>query len=464
MVSNSGTHVQAIVRLDPVQAEPILRDLLREPECELDAAWALRTIAKKQPGGSLIESRFGWPARDYRKIQSGPPEWTTIFEEERRIEYVGVIRQRIVDLREESKSGDHKIIPYHYRLKELAKVLAAMDPKHSADLISEIAALPADYDGWSRVALLESLVFGDVRLPADRLMTIIEPVIEQFRKHGINNDSSLLTHLLCILPFVDSPAIGIAKVRALASEFRLSLYELHDLLMALSKSSDQQGLSLLRDLALQNEQSFQHNAKEWLEAIAACPLTEARDMLLSFVEPEVTGSVGNLILPDYAADFLAARLSELARTDASVAERILQLTSLPVSPQRRLLLAKVIAWLDSPQSLLAGLNLIDDSSAERIPYDLRKAIEEVFLEKRPYAGNSQSYTLVPRAASDLRKRLLEMAEHDPRRARSAYDLLGQIEEWRLEYGRPSSEPRHPAYESGEAWPPLPPETGDLLQP
>jgi hypothetical protein len=45
-----------------------------------------------------------------------------------------------------------------------------------------------------------------------------------------------------------------------------------------------------------------------------------------------------------------------------------------------------------------------------------------------------------------------MAMKDERRKNSALSLLAQIEEWRLEYGRPAGEPRHPAIESGEPWP------------
>jgi hypothetical protein len=119
------------------------------------------------------------------------------------------------------------------------------------------------------------------------------------------------------------------------------------------------------------------------------------------------------------------------------------------------ILTKVIAHIDTPESILAGLDLIDDDSADPLPYELWKAIEDIVLEKRPTRANSQSYTLVPRAATDIRKRLFEMAQHDSRRTRSAYNLLGQIEEWRLEYGRPTSEPRHPAVETTGAWPPLP---------
>jgi hypothetical protein len=39
------------------------------------------------------------------------------------------------------------------------------------------------------------------------------------------------------------------------------------------------------------------------------------------------------------------------------------------------------------------------------------------------------------------------------RKKSALALLAQIEVWRLEYGKPNSEPRHPHFESLALWPP-----------
>jgi hypothetical protein len=50
-----------------------------------------------------------------------------------------------------------------------------------------------------------------------------------------------------------------------------------------------------------------------------------------------------------------------------------------------------------------------------------------------------------------------MVRQDQYRARSAYQLLGQIDLWRLQYGRPAREPRHPAFDSGELWPPAAPD-------
>jgi hypothetical protein len=51
-------------------------------------------------------------------------------------------------------------------------------------------------------------------------------------------------------------------------------------------------------------------------------------------------------------------------------------------------------------------------------------------------------------------KLFEMVLNDPHRRRAAFAILGQVEVWRIEHGRPNREPRHPMIESGEAWPPI----------
>jgi hypothetical protein len=450
----SGWHVQALVRLAHAQSEAILLDLLNEPEYELDAAWGLAVIAHKdRPGPNAIAiARHSHTARDYRKVRSSPTEWSAGFDDELREKHAAAIRYRILSLIDASRSGDNETMPYHHRLKELARVLAALDPRNSAGLIVEIAGLPSRFDGWQRLALLEASVFAGIALPTDRAFAILDPVLEQFRIHGIYNDAHLLMRLLCLLSFVDVPARGIARMRDLLSEFRIAPHNQRDLLMALSQCGDEAGLGFLRDLARENDVLFQHSAREWLEAVAACPLPGAKAIVLSFVDPEVATGVGDRQVSEYAVDFLAGRIADLARAESSIANRILYLSAQPQSGQRRIILAKVIAWLDSSEALLAGLNLIDDASEHSIPYELWKAIEDLVLEKRPYKG-TQSYTLAPRPAGEIRKRLFHMLRHDPTRARTAYTLLAQIEQWRLEYGRPASESRHPFLESAESWPP-----------
>ena len=452
----SGWHVHAVVRLGGREAEGILFDVLNEPEYELDAAWGLHVIAKhvNPERNPIMAARFGEPTRDYKKLRIALSDRMSIYDAGLRVKYADAIRNRILNLLGESKNGDHKTVAYHRRLKELAKVLAALDAQDSADLILTIAELPAQSDGWLRVALLENLVFAGVALPIDRVLATIEPVLDQFRKYGVNNDHGLLNRLLCILPFVATPARGIERMRAIIAEFRLHQYQQRDLLMAVSACSDEAGLTFLLDIARESAAAFSHFAREWLEAIAASPLPGASATLWAFVDPTEVGNFGDYPLQDYALDFLAGRLTDLARADASLAGHVVRLCAKPISGQRRTILAKIVAWLGSSQALLAGLDLIDDTSPEPIPYELRRAFEDVFMEKRPYKGNPQSYTLVPRAATDIKERLFELVRSDPHRARTAYNLLAQIEEWRLEYGRPASEPRHPRFDSGEPWPPL----------
>ena len=64
-------------------------------------------------------------------------------------------------------------------------------------------------------------------------------------------------------------------------------------------------------------------------------------------------------------------------------------------------------------------------------------------------------TFIPAAAAQraLNDRVLRMALEDRKRRNSAVMLLGQIEVWRLEYGRPTDEPRHPDLATGQSWPP-----------
>lgn len=455
----SGWHVEALVHLGNLESEAVFLDLVHEPEYEVDAAWALSVLARNsRPGPNAIRAaRFGPTERDFRKVRSDVTGCRTMFAEDLRLRYAAAIRGRILDILEESKSGDPKNIPYcHHRLKDLAKPLAALDPQDSANLIMEIAMLPARSDGWQRVALLEALIFAGIALPTDTALAIVDPVVAQFRVRGIfsGNDGGLLAHTLSLLPFVDDPQRGIAFIRESLSESRLSWYGNRDFLVALAQCPDDSGLTFLTDIADGlNDSAFQQIAKEWLEAVASCPLPRAKMIMLSFVDHDARASVGDRALPDYAINFLAGYLSDLARSESSVAERIIQFTAIPISGQQRMILAKVIARLNSATALLAGLNLIDDASTPGIPYEIYRAIEDVVLEKRPY-GNPQSYTLAPRGANELKARLFEMAKCDPRRAKSAYMLLAQIEEWRIEYGRPPSEPRHPDFDSGEMWPPF----------
>ncbi|MDQ6690736.1 MAG: hypothetical protein M3Z18_09530, partial [Gemmatimonadota bacterium] len=130
---------------------------------------------------------------------------------------------------------------------------------------------------------------------------------------------------------------------------------------------------------------------------------------------------------------------------------------LSLDEPKRHLLAKALASRGTPESLLGVLNLMDDAASPRIPWEVRHCLETTFVERLPYRGDQNTFTLKAAASNPIRAKLFTMAFNDQRRKHSAYSMLGQIEEWRLEYGRPVDEPRHPALESGLPWPPPEPQ-------
>jgi hypothetical protein len=175
--------------------------------------------------------------------------------------------------------------------------------------------------------------------------------------------------------------------------------------------------------------------------------------LLSFVDPDIEHVHVEEGFDHHHRERLVSHIVDMARAEPTVRERIYFLCNRELSPSTRLLLGDVIIGLSVTDAAIAGLNLIHDNANPPIPFFLTPFHENIFFEHRPY-GTGGSYTRVPRSTPEIRRRLFEMVLNDNNRRRSAWSFLGQIESWRLEYGRPNSEPRHPEFDSGEPWPPI----------
>jgi hypothetical protein len=163
-----------------------------------------------------------------------------------------------------------------------------------------------------------------------------------------------------------------------------------------------------------------------------------------------------LARPLQRADVLIARVADLARREPTIATRLLALCERDLPDANRHLLSMVIGWLGTAEALAASLNLVDDSKPSPVPQGVWEQIEAAFCERRSYGENPNAFTQHARVSNELRIRVFKMATADEQRRRSAFRLLGQIEEWRLEHGRPAGEPRHPDFESGLPWPPREP--------
>jgi len=442
-------HVAAVVSLDAVSAETLLLEILGEWEYETSAAPALVRLATIKNRDDRTQYR-----RNYRLVweaQGGHPP--IAFEEDRRQRYAVAFRQRIHALLEErTQSDDPKF--YHFRIKGLALHLAALDSQNSRDLVLQMMALPGEWDGYKRCDALDALLLGGAKLPTEASLLVLNPTIEHFRAQGLYNKEQIgtLKRCLCFLPFLDDASVGIARIRQILAETTFPAYELRDIVTALGYSRCQDALPLLKEIATLHQQETGRMFGEWIEAVALLGGSESQRILLSFIDPDAD-ELGIQTDADHfgGAEILVARLTEIAQEETDIKQRIFQFCEKPLPQGKRHLLAKVLAKLGTGEAILAGLNLIDDKVRERIPFELWRAIEHSFLERIPGTTNN-SFTLASRNANEIRARLYEIAQTDVRRKRSAFHLLGQIEVWRLKYGKPSTEPRHPFLSSGNPWP------------
>jgi hypothetical protein len=261
---------------------------------------------------------------------------------------------------------------------------------------------------------------------------------------------SLISHVVVIVLFTDDPSASIQRVRQLIEENLQSMEGTRGLVKALGYCRCPDAVALLRELASDTVR-VQYLGNEWIDAVAQFNSQEARNLLLSFIDPTLpTLSIG---LDRHHDGRLIRRLVELAQRDTAVRQRMFDLAQENIPSTHAVVLGKVLANLGTSDALLTSLQLLRDGNAGGASYELHKTIEETFVEHRPYPGSSSTVTMVPRSSNAIRSRLMEMVQNDPLRRKSAFALLKEIEKLRMWHGRPDGEPRSPKLEAGFFWPP-----------
>jgi hypothetical protein len=461
-------YVQAMIHLASDAARDLLIRLLTALDYERDAASGLFQLARSERPLPIFWAR-NWPMRskDFNiiwKARAGEAE--SIFVEPRRIELAAVLRQHISTLVAERTTEPHPA-GLNWRLKHLAVVLAELDGLASAELVLDILSYPQIersrpkthrvsaqpvwlYDAWPRIHGLEALLMQGAVLPSEKTWEIVEPIIQHVRAHRWNSqESSLLSHVVGIVLFTDDPSASIRRVRQLIEEKLVSMEGTRTLTKVLGYSRCPDAVPLLRELADDSVRA-QHLGDDWVDAVAQFDSQEARDLLMSFIDPNLPPLSKELIRPHDGR--LVRRLAELAQRDAAVRGRMFDLAKENIPTPHAIMLGKVLANLGTADSLLASLELLQDDGPGGGSYELHKNIERAFVEHRPYGGSSNMVTLLPRSSNAIRSRLMEMVENDPLRRKTAFAMLSEIEKWRMWHGRPDGEPRSPKLEAGFFWP------------
>jgi len=454
-MSYSNWHVRAVCRLAPELAEGLLIELLKEQEYEQDAARGLLHLAGRPTRSP--ESPIPLKPRDYTRIWVARAEREpSRFDEQCRRRSADAIRNTISELVDTAPSMDPA--SSRFRAKKLAAISRHLIPGIPPNFVLQALDSPSQWDHWDRAQALQAILFGGGRLATRQALDLLQPVIEHTTR-GLYDQQHryLLTQCLCILAFVDEPSAGIARIREVLATATLHGFEVRELIVALGQSRCNDALDLLLDIGRRNATALHGATVEWIDGVASLDTPEAKQVLLSFADPEIPSSGVQHRFEHHELQELAERIADLARADPAVVERLFSLCAYDLETERRQLLAQTLAVLGTQDALLAVLNLIRDQGNPPVPFELVRALEAIFLERRPYDNSGHSYTLEPRAANPVRRRLFEMLINDNTRRRSAWSLLGKTELWRVEYGRPGNEPRHPYFDSGLPWPLLEPE-------
>lgn len=438
-MSYAGWHVNAVMHLDPAGAAPVFIDLLSEPEYLSDAAAAMTrdfVLKSESPFDRTIRYDMIWAARDGLTLPTG--------NDQRRKRFAAAINAEIKRLREQNQDGKPAT-----GLKTLAKALATIDGRGSAEVVSDVIAMPGQWDQYVCLDAAEGLLMAGVVLPSTTVFALVDSILEQTEQWMQQSDRYLIRRILALCPFVEDPTAGIAKMRHVLDKRQLHSFELDEVIIALGESRSDAAIDLLYELA-SNAQTFKHCEDKFINAIASIDTPHAHELLLGFVDPDIRGIA--LTRRPYRESVLVMRLTELARCKPEVAARLYELCECDLPELNRDILSIVMDRLGTPEALTANLNLIDDSNPLSVPQGARDQIENAFVERRSYGQNSNVFTVHARASNELRTRLFRMAIEDEKRRKSAFMLLGQIEEWHLEYGRTTGEQRHPDLASSECWP------------
>jgi hypothetical protein len=331
--------------------------------------------------------------------------------------------------------------------------LAAVDARGSAAAVVDAITLPGRWDEYVRLDAAERLLMAGVVIPAATAFALVDSVLERTEKWMQDSDRYLLRRVLALCPFVDDPTAGVAKMRDVLGKRQFRGYELCELVSTLGESRSDAAVEFLYELAL-DAPTLHECEKNFFGAFASLDTPRARELLMGFVDPDLRGIA--LTRRPHREDVLVARLAELARRRPAAATHLRELCVRDLPELNRDVLSKVMDSLGTPEALAANLNLIDDARPFPVPRGLWEQLESAFVERRPDGQNHNVFTEHARASNELRVRLFRMANEDQKRRKAASMLLGQIEEWRLEHGRPTNEPRHPDLESGQIWPPREP--------
>ena len=441
IMTYSRWNIAAAIDLDPSGAAELLVELLAESEYVSDVVSAMARDYVNAPathGGRLLNYERMWAARE-NSLPRTPVD-------ARRERFAAALKAEAA--RSIEKSSEGKPVA---GLIEVARALAIVGGHGDAATALDILALKGQRDEYRRLDAAEHALMAGVTLPTETAFALVDSFFARTGAWLSDSDRYLLSRILVLLPFVDDPWAGIARMRDVRGLGCLHATDWREPVVALGHSRSDAAINLLAELA-SDASMFEQCQDCIVNAVATLDTPGSRELLLGFVDPTVPSHTQTRKW--HREGVLVERLADVARRRPETATQLLGLCGSNALEFSRHVLSSVMARLGTPESLSANLELIDDAKQPAVPRGLWDQLRNTFLAREAHENDPSTFTVRSQASNETRARLFKMATGgDPKRQRSALELLGQIEVWRLEEGKPADEPRHPDFASGSLWPP-----------
>jgi hypothetical protein len=296
-------------------------------------------------------------------------------------------------------------------------------------------------------ALLRALVLSGEIVSADMLLKGLRGLLEQAEsERRLLWDHSNWWEVegwLDLLPFSDRPMAILDGLEMIEARYRQP-WLLSGVLSAMAYAPSPEAGDVLKTLARQEPQFLQSH--DWIRALERRGPMIAAWTLLEFIAEGAFSQVsgGNVW-------WLSSKLADAIQADKDFrAEVYRQCQLAPDGPGSAILQAVIAEAADEEGVLLLVLKHATQGKA--FSGELRRAIEQAAVGKRPSGDLAGASELFAFAVPKLRKELFAMTETDTAQGRLARECLIAIDEIRDRYGAPESEPRHPDIDSGRPWP------------
>ena len=253
--------------------------------------------------------------------------------------------------------------------------------------------------------------------------------------------------LAALHSFIKSAEDGLAQLKELLPELlkRVSIWQIIDFFAHIPTK---EAIAVLTDLLPRSDQQ-NNNENRILSAIASNPMPEASIVLLRLIE---TDAVLKYSLEIFREDTITRRLKESTINDPKFRQRLFAIFEAKTDARYEGLVATVLGELDDPTARSLICRYLDDQVYPQGGRTAAYVLMNQFIRETESEHGSGWREIHPQANAPLRRHLYMLASHPNPSRNRARKLLLDLEENRVERGRPANETRHPAIETGSNWP------------